>query len=267
MSHLVSVVRRSIWIAMLALGLLSPLAVWSDAGRPDLWTVEDLVLAESSTGWKLSPDGSVAVWVKKSVEKVGDEEKEVSRLWLSRLDNGTRVQLTRGQESVSSPAFSPDGRHVAFLSKRKVPDGDDDKIGKTQLWTLALSGGEAWPVTRLERSVQDFGWIDGGNLVIAAQEAPSLWEQQRKAAKDTSRVVDDAEHEPPVRLFRVKLEGGAVEPLTRNTDWISELAVSPDGRHAVVTAQQSLSYEFDQKVAPQTRLVDRLARHLLNNVS
>lgn len=260
MSHLVSVVRRSIWIAVLAIGLLSPLTVRGDAGLPDLWTVEDLILAESSAGWNLSPDGSVAVWVKRSVEKVGDEEKEVSRLWLSRLADGTRVQLTRGQESVSSPAFSPDGHHVAFLSNRKIPGGDDDKIGKTQLWALALSGGEAWPVTRLERGVQDFGWIDGESLVIAAQEAPSLWEQQRKAAKDTSRVVDDAEHEPPVRLFSVKLEGGKVQPLTRNIDWISELAVSPDGRYAVVTAHQSLSYEFDQKVAPHTRLVDLATR-------
>ena len=76
MSHLVSVVRRSIWIAVLAIGLLSPLTVRGDAGLPDLWTVEDLVLAESSAGWNLSPDGSVAVWLKRSVEKVGDEEKE-----------------------------------------------------------------------------------------------------------------------------------------------------------------------------------------------
>ncbi len=241
---------------MLAIGLLWSTAAWSDVGRPELWTVEDLVLAESSEGWKLSPDGGVAVWVKKSVEKVGDEEKEVSRLWLSRLDDGTRVQLTRGQESVSSPAFSPDGLHLAFLSNRKVPGEEDGKIGKSQLWALALSGGEAWPITRLERGVEEFGWIDGGSLAIAAQEAPSLWEQQRKTAKDTSRVVDDAEHEPPVRLFRVQLEGGDVEPLTHNADWISELAVSPDGRFAVVTAHQSLSYEFDQKIAPHTRLVD-----------
>ncbi|NHZ73033.1 MAG: prolyl oligopeptidase family serine peptidase [Nitrospirae bacterium] len=259
MSYLVRVGRRavgSVVSVVLAMGLLLPLAAWSAAGRSGLWSVEDLVLAESSGDWNLSPDGRVAVWVKTSVEKVDEEEKEVSRLWLSRLDDGTRAQLTRGQESVSSPAFSPDGSHVAFLSNRPIPDGDGDEIGKTQLWAMALGGGEAWPVTRLERGVEDFGWIDGGSLVIVAQEAPSLWEQQRKAAKDTSRVVDDAEHEPPVRLFSVKLEGGEVEPLTRNADWVSELAVSPDGRHAVITAQQSLSYEFDQKVAPHTRLVD-----------
>ncbi len=256
MSRSVSVVGWLIRPALLAIVLLWSTPAWSDVGRPELWTVEDLVLAESSEGWKLSPDGSVAVWVKKSVEKVGDEEKEVSRLWLSRLENGSRVQLTRGQERVSSPAFSPDGRHVAFLSNRSVPGGEEGKTGKTQLWALALSGGEARPVTRLERSVEDFGWVDDETLVIAAQEAPSLWEQQRKKAKDTSQIVDDAEHTPPVRLFKVWLGGADVEPLTRNSDWINELAVSPDGRHAVLTAHQSLSYEFDQKTPPRARLVD-----------
>jgi dipeptidyl aminopeptidase/acylaminoacyl peptidase len=236
--------------------LLFPLASMSEVGRPEVWTVEDLVVAESSSGWQLSPDGNVAVWVKHFVEEVEEEEKEVSRLWLSRLDDGSRVQLTYGQESVSSPVFSPDGHHVAFLSNRPIPGGEEDKTGKTQLWVLALSGGEARPVTRLERSVQDFGWVDEKTLILVAQEAPSLWEQQRKEAKDTSQVVDDAEHEPPVRLFRVRLGKPGVEPLTRNSDWISEIAVSPDGRYAVVTAQQSLSYEFDQKVPPHTRLVD-----------
>ena len=256
MVQLDSVIRRPIGPALLALALLFPLASTSEVGRSEIWTVEDLVLAESSSGWQLSPDGQLAIWVKSSVEEIEDEEKEVSRLWLSRLENGSRVQLTRGQERVSSPAFSPDGRHVAFLSNRSVPGGEEGKTGKTQLWVLALSGGEARPVTRLERSVQDFGWVDDETLIIAAQEAPSLWEQQRKKAKDTSQVVDDAEHEPPVRLFRVGLGKKGVEPLTRNSDWISEIAVSPDGRYAVVTAHQSLSYEFDQKVAPHTRLVD-----------
>lgn len=121
MSQIVSVVDRPSWIAVLAIGLLLPVAAWSAASRPELWTVEDLVLAESSAGWKLSPEGSVAVWVKRSVEKVGDEDRQVSRLWLSRLDDGTRVRLTRGQERVSSPAFSPGGRHVAFSVESPDP--------------------------------------------------------------------------------------------------------------------------------------------------
>lgn len=138
MCHLGSVVGQPVGLAVLAIGLLSPLAGWSEVGQPDLWTVEDLVLAESSAGWNLCPDGSVAVWVKRSVENVGDEEKEVSRLWLSRLDDGTRVQLTRGQESVSSPAFSPDWLRPARPGTDHDPVFDFD--GNAAEWSTGEDG-------------------------------------------------------------------------------------------------------------------------------
>jgi len=221
------------------------------------WTVDDILLAERATDWAVSTDGATAAWVKSTVEKVDGEEKRVANLWLSHLADGAALQLTRGQDTVSAPAFSPDGKHLAFLSTRKAPDGKaEDEGGRTQLWAIALAGGEAFPVTRFDRSVKAFGWIDGDRLVVAAEESPSEWERGRKEAKDTSTVVDDAAHEPPVRLFTVPLEAGPAKRLTDNTDWIDSLEVSPDGRQAVVTAQQSLSYEFDQTVPPATYLVD-----------
>lgn len=257
------------------------------------WTVDDLVHAETASGWDVAADGSFAVWLRSTVEKVDGEEKRLSRLWWSSLDRprdeaedgpgdesggGSRVEpgdrpgdapgaasrpLTRGTDGVSSPRLSPDDRHVAFLSSRELPGGNDEDGGddgpgdpaKSQLWALPLAGGEAFPVTRLERSPRGFGWIDAETLVVAAEENPSAWERERKRRKDTAQVVDDAERTPPVRLFRVSLDG-EVRRLTRNDDWIEALAVSPDGRWAVVSAQQSLSYEFDQAVPPKTFLVD-----------
>jgi len=47
-----------------------------------------------------------------------------------------------------------------------------------------------------------------------------------------------------------------VHRLTTNTDWIDSLDLSPDGRHAVVSAQQSLSFAFDSRTPPAVRLVD-----------
>ncbi len=146
---------------------------------------------------------------------------------------------------------------MAFLSNRSVPGGEEGKTGKTQLWALALSGGEAWPVTRLERSVEDFGWVDDETLVIAAQEVA---EPLGAAAQDSQGHLPESWTTRSIRpqfvSSSVWLGGADVEPLTRNSDWINELAVSPDGRHAVVTAHQSLSYEFDQKTPPRARLVD-----------
>ncbi|MFP3939071.1 MAG: prolyl oligopeptidase family serine peptidase [Thermoanaerobaculia bacterium] len=259
---------------------------------PTPWTIDDVVRTESSDEWTVSRDGRLAVGLRSSVERVEGKEKRVWNLWLVRLDRerdrdrdrerpapesgsdeaagapgGHRtgpeletLQLTRGRDRVSSPAFSPDGRHVAYLSDRKPPsagggDGGDDGRGERQVWVLPLAGGEPYPVTELDRSVRAVGWIDAKTLVVLAPEARSAWELERKAGNDESRVVEDAEHEPPVRLFRVGLDG-EVRRITGNDDWIDSLAVAPDGRRAVITAQQSLSFEFDSKVAPHTRLVD-----------
>ena len=113
----------------------------------------------------------------------------IANLRLVRLPDGEVLELTRGPDTVSSPAVAPDGKHVAFLSDRDIPGAKD--LGKTQLWAIPLAGGEAFPVTKLERSVRTFGWVDADTLVYAAQEAPSRWEKEQEEATDTAIVVDD----------------------------------------------------------------------------
>lgn len=223
--------------------------------HPERWTAEDIVRAESAEGVALAPDGAFAVWAKQEVRKVEDELERVSNLHLSRFDRSEPLRLTRGPHRDARPAVSPDGAHVAFLSDRKVPGGGEE-IGETQLWAIPVGGGEAFPVTRSVRPPKLFGWIDADTLIYAAQEAPSRWELERKQADDDTVVVDDVEHEPPVRLFTVALDGSDRRRLTTNDDWIDRLAVSPEGTHAVVRAQQSLTYRFDQKVPPRTFVVD-----------
>lgn len=261
----------------------------SAPARP--WTIDDVVRTETSDDWTVSRDGRLAVGLRSTVERVEGKEKRVWNLWLARLDReedpdgtgerpipeegageaaeppggrptGTELetlQLTRGRDRISSPTFAPDGRHVAYVSDRKPPsargdDGDGGR-GERQVWVLPLAGGEPYPVTELDRSVRAVEWIDPETLVVLAPEARSAWELERKTRHDGSRVVEDAEHEPPVRLFRVGLDG-EVRRITRNDDWIDSMSVAPDGRRAVVAAQQSLSFEFDSKVPPHTRLVD-----------
>jgi hypothetical protein len=43
---------------------------------------------------------------------------------------------------------------------------------------------------------------------------------EMKKKKDDSDVIDDADHEPPVRLYKVNVKDGKVTRLTTNTDWI-----------------------------------------------
>lgn len=234
------------------------------ADDPSRWTPEDLLLAESVRATAVSRDGRLAVWVKATVVRVEGEEKRVTNLWLSRLTEAggaageplPAVELTRGQDTVSAPAFSPDGKVLAFVSSRKAPGAKPDAAGG-QLWALPVDGpGEAWPVTRLDRPITSWSFVDAETVVFAAAEAPTAWELENKEKKEEAFAVDDEPNTPPVRLYRVKLRGGEVERLTHNRDWIESLSVSPDGKLAVVSAGRSLSFGFDAKMPPETRLVD-----------
>jgi len=228
----------------------------SSADKKD-WTVDDILLAERADSLRISPDGQWAVWVKRSADK--DKDGAVSNLYLSSLTEKREVQLTRGSENNSSPKWSPDGRLIAFISSRPLPKPPKDGPGKpapTQLWLINPFGGEPWPLTQSERGVRDFDWIDSGTLLAAIEEDPTLYERKLEEGKDNSRVPDDAQHTPPVRLFKIDAKSGAATRLTSNTDWIDDVTISPDGKRVVIRHARSLSYEFDQKVPPVASLFD-----------
>lgn len=234
------------------------------AGTPldSQWTIDDTVAAEHGTEFRIAPDGKWVVWVKHLPDAGKDEM--VSNLVLSSLTEKQGIPLTRGPNHDANPKWSRDGRLIAFLSDRPLPKpaGKESTAEaaqeppKMQLWLLNARGGEPWPLTKSEREVKDFDWIDGETILIVAEEDPSLYEHTLKEKKDDARAVDDATHTPPVRLFKVNLKTSEITRFTTNRDWIESVNVSPDGKWAVAIHQRSLSYEFDEKVKPATFLYD-----------
>ncbi len=241
------------WLVALALAVV-PRVQSADAASE--WTVDDVVNAEHINGFDLSPvaPGTV-VWGKSSPDP--DQNETVSHLFQSTAD-GETIQLTRGKDNSTQPRFSPDGRRIAFLSDRPLPEsgktgGSSDETG-TQIWLL--EGGEPYPLTELTRPVQAFGWRDNRHIIFTARESAAQWEEALKERKDEARVVEDDVNEPPVRLFEVDLEAGRVVRLSHNSDRITSLFVAPDGRHAVTIHERSLRTEYDNSVRPEYRLWD-----------
>jgi len=230
------------------------------AAKDTQWTVDDIIAPERAEQFRISPDGRWVIWVKSVPDP--DKDEMVSNLYLSSLTEKKEIQLTRGPNKDTQPRWSRDGKLLAFISDRPLPKppgkepAAPGELSKTQLWLINPFGGEPWPLTRLERSVKDFDWIDAENILMAAEEDLTLYERALKEKKDDSHAVEDVVHTPPVRLFKINAKTGEMTRLTANDDWIDSLAVSPDGKKAVAVHQRSLSYEFDQKVKPATFLYD-----------
>jgi dipeptidyl aminopeptidase/acylaminoacyl peptidase/formylglycine-generating enzyme required for sulfatase activity len=241
-----------------ALFLVSAVVAWAllaDDTKPPSgtspWKAEDVVFAEFINDFVLSPDARLLAWVKGE----GDKEKDarISNLFLTSLAEDRTVQLTRGSDNVSVPQFSPDGEWIAFISSRARPNAKPDTASK-QIWLISTHGGEAYPLTELARDPRRVGWLDTDTLLFSAQEDPSAYEQAQKKRKDDSDVVDDSDHEPSVRLFKISVKDKKITRLTSNTDWIDRWAASKDGKFVVAVHARSLHYTFDEKVPPITIL-------------
>ena len=250
-------IRHSLALVLFALYLGSLTSRAGDdkpmAAKNSAWTAADIVNTETVQQFRISPDGRWLAWIKSESDK--DKDARVSNIYLSSLTEDREIQLTRGASTNSSLAWSPDSEWIAFLSTRPRPEAKPD-TANSQIWLINPHGGEPYPLTELIRAPHQVDWLDNETILFSAQEDPSAYEQAEKKRKDDSEVVDDSEHEPPVRLFKMNVKDKKITRLTDNTDWIRTWQVSRDGRLVAAVHARSLHYTFDQKVPPVTLLHD-----------
>jgi len=235
---------------------LVPAALADDkpaSSKKEPWKPEDFSYGETAGQFRISPDAKWVVWVKSSADK--DKDARVSNLVLSSLTESREIPLTRGSDNNMQPRWSPDGEWIAFTSTRARPKPKPD-TAPMQIWLINAHGGEPWALTELAHAPKRLEWLDKDTLIYSAEEDPALYEQELKKKKDDSEVVDDAEHEPPVRLYKMNVKDKKITRLTTNSDWIEDFAVSPDRKYVVASHAKSLHYTFDQKVRPIVILHD-----------
>jgi dipeptidyl aminopeptidase/acylaminoacyl peptidase len=97
----------------------------------------DLALLRTPGVPTVSPDGRIAVVAVTRLDLDADEYR--GQLWAVPTDGSASARpLTEGHRD-SAPAFSPDGRWLAFLSAARN--------GKPQIWVLPTAGGDARRLT------------------------------------------------------------------------------------------------------------------------
>ncbi|HWB84035.1 MAG TPA: hypothetical protein VG675_07840 [Bryobacteraceae bacterium] len=166
--------------------------IWS---VPPLGGDEHRIIEEGSDA-SLSADGSQLLFVRRRA------------IWIAAQDGSTPRRVDgvpdRFLTMQCPPAFSPDGRFIAFFNAEVGPLGD--------IWVIPTAGGRPRRVTSDQAEMRGLAWSrDGRWILFSSARAGSF------------------------TLWRVPFTGGTPEPVTTGAGEDVEPALSADGRRLIYT--------------------------------
>jgi dipeptidyl aminopeptidase/acylaminoacyl peptidase len=200
---------------------------------PKAWTPELSMRLRQIPSVRPAPDGKRVAFAVTEAVMTPEKSEYLTQIHLALGDGHTR-QLTFGDKSSSQPAWSADGKALAFLSSRS---------GKNQLYVMPLDGGEGEPITDMKSDISAFAWApDGKSIAFVMSDAKSDDEEKKAKSKDDSRFFE--EHISHARLYVVKVDkdsNGKREPkkLTPDARSVQSFDWSPDAKSIVFSHTKS----------------------------
>jgi dipeptidyl aminopeptidase/acylaminoacyl peptidase len=228
---------------------VAPLIAQAPAKHPIAF--DDLIKMHRVSSPQISPDGK---WVAFAVSTPDMEaNRSAGNIWVVNTASGDAMQLTQSGHD-NSPAWSPDGKTIAFLSSRD---------GNSQVYLLSMEGGEARKLTTLSTGADLFQWSPDGKTIaftsevyLDCKEDPcnQKRDDQHEKSKVKARIYDHLLYRhwdhwsegKRSHLFLMPADaGGPAHDLTPNADYdippdergdVNDFAFSPDSKEICYTA-------------------------------
>jgi dipeptidyl aminopeptidase/acylaminoacyl peptidase len=200
----------------------------------------------------VSPDGSTVAFVVSRVDMV--KNKNLSQVWLAAADGSTPPRAVTGGDHDTSPSWSPDGRSLAFASKRGA------KSGEATLHVLPVATpGETRTIATMKDGVAEVCWSPDGRWIAFTSRTrheryeaeDESWQAPRKVERFFSKLDNEGWiFDRPKHLYVVAADGtGAPRNMTPGEFQHGSITWKPDSSALVLSSQRHDSWDRDFAVA------------------
>ncbi|MFN9783611.1 MAG: TolB family protein, partial [Sphingobacteriales bacterium] len=126
----------------------------------ELIKLSDLLKVKQASSITLTDDGKKLAFVVTNIQKddrTGEEDQYFSQIWIAQTDlPGSARQITWAKESSAQPAWSPDGKTLAFV--RIVNE-------RPQIFLMGFDGGDAMQLTKIKSGASNPVWSPDGKQI------------------------------------------------------------------------------------------------------
>jgi TolB protein len=184
-------------------------------GRSDVVLSADLRLAAHRASdfiyEKLTGEKGVFATRIAYVTKVG----RVHTLWVADADGLGRVDARSSNEPLISPAWSPDGRELAFVSFEKQ---------KAVVYSQVVASGQTREIANFRGTNSAPAWAPDGQSLAVTIDTESTFSPDGKQIY----FVSDRGGSP--QIYRISAAGGGADRVTFSGSYNISPSISPDGR-------------------------------------
>lgn len=208
-------------------------------------STDDLMAFKFVESAAMAPDEREIVFTIKTVAE--KQKKYFSHIHMMNIDGSNLRQYTFGEVSDSGPVFSPDGKLIAFQSKRGEKKG---------IYIIPRDGGEARLLVEKDGGYSEISFTPDARRILCcfrpADEVPKdeHGKKEQPVYRHITRLLYKMDNygffpTAEAQIWTFDVETGEGTQLTKGGRGKENASLSPDGRHVVYVMNTARHHDVD----------------------